>query len=336
MIQPIYFPFTYVPQWVAEIFAAGFQHFYVYQPSGKDLPAEMQFWVEQNTITVCVPAPAEDKNFTEIVRAFQQFAQQHADIRDLKSAAFWNQQGAIPFFDDTSASQIIADLKKDRKPNSGQAYPEALLRARVFLEFAQEFDRQNAELQQELEDTDRRSEALLKNLNGQNDNEPAFARLTAEIKSDDPGDYMPLDRLLAWTRLFLKEPIDSGFLVTSSPTIFNFLVEDLVSDEKIFEFNGMPALASDDDALMDWREAFCQQIKNGVECKEPFAENTLAHRPPLPRQAEQFKLSVCCLPGCTPAQLFARFLKLPNGDSKKFSQTPGIKNTLIGLIERHP
>ena len=336
MIKPIYFPFTYVPRWVAEIFAAGFQHFYVYQPSGKELPAEMQTWVKKNAMKVCVPVPAEDKNFTEVVRAFQQFARLHADVRDLKSAAFWNQQDAIPFFDETSASQIVADLKKGREPHTGLAHPEALLRSRVFLEFAQEFDRQNDELQQELEDTDRRSEELLKNLSGQKDNDPALTRLTAEIRFDDPGDYMPQDRLQAWIRLFLEKPIDSGFLVTSSPTIFNSLVENLVPNEKLCEFKELPTLAANDDALMAWRETFYHQIKNGIESEGSFAENAFAIRPPLPEHAAHFKLTLYRLPGSTPTQSFTRLLKSPNGDQNKFNQTPDIKNTLIGLIERYP
>ena len=335
MIQPIYFPFTYVPQWVAEIFAAGFRHFYVYQPSGKDLPAEMQIWVEKNAMNVCVPAPAEDKTFTEIVRAFQQFAQQHADVRNFKSAVFWNQHGAIPFFDDTSASQIIADLKKSREVDTGRAHPEALLRARVFLEFAQEFDRQNAELQLELVDTDRRSEALLKNLTGQKENDPAPARLTAGLKSDDPGDYMPQDRLLAWARLFLKQPIESGFLVTTSPTIFDTLVENLVPNEKLLELNGLPTPGLNDDSLTAWRKTFYRQIKNGIETEGSIAEDDFARGPLLPESAAQFKLTVYRLPGCTPSQLFARFLKSPIGGKNEFNLTLDIKNTLIGLIERN-
>ncbi len=334
MIQPIYFPFTYVPQWVAEVLTAGFGHFHVYQPSGKELPAEMQPWAENNVMHICVPVPSEEKKFTEVVSAFEQFAHLHADAGNLK--AFWNQPGAIPFFDETSASQIVADLKTDQQPNNGLAHPEALLKARVFLEFAQEFDRQNVELQQELEETDRCSEDLLKNLSGKKNGEPAPPRLTAEIKFHEPGDYMPLDRLQAWIHLFLEKPINTGFLVTSSPTIFNSLVEELMSENKIFEFNGLPALASGDQALMDWREALCQQIKNGLESGEPFTENALVSWPPLPQQAAQFKLSVCRWPECTPAQLFARFIKSPIADINKFNQTPGIKNTILGLIERCP
>ncbi|MGD9236144.1 MAG: hypothetical protein PVF09_05685 [Desulfobacterales bacterium] len=336
MIQPIYFPFTYVPRWVAEILVAGFQHLYVYQPSGKDLPAEMQIWVQKNAMKVCVPVSAEEQNFTEIVKAFQQFARLHADVRDLKSAAFWNQQGATPFFDETSASQIVADLKKGQKPDTGLADSEALLRARVFLEFAQEFDRQNAELQQELQDTDRRSEELLKHLSGQKNNESDFTRLTADIKLDDPGDYMPQDRLQAWIRLFLEKPIDSGFLVTGSPTIFYSLIENRVPNGKLFELKGLPTLTLNDDVLMAWRETACLQIKNGIESESSFAANAFARLPTLPEHAARFKLTLCRLPGCTPTQLFTRFLNLPNGEKNKFNQMPDIKNTLIGLLERIP
>ncbi|MGD8344720.1 MAG: hypothetical protein PVI38_05400 [Desulfobacterales bacterium] len=335
MIEPIYFPFTYVPQWVAEIFAAGFRHFYVYQPSGKDLPAEMQTWVEKGAINVCVPVSAEDKRFAEVVRAFQQFARLHTDVKDFKSAAFWNQQGAIPFFDETSASQIVADLKKGQQPDTRLTHPEALLRARVFLEFAQEFDRQNAELQRKLEDTHRRSEELIKNLSGQKDNEPASTRLTTDIKLDDAGDYMPQDRLQAWIRLFLEKPIDSGFLVTSSSTIFDSLVENQIPNKKLFEFKGLPTLASNDDTLAGWRETFYHQIKNGIESRGSFAEDAFARWPLLPEHAAPIKLTLYSLPDCTPTRLFARFLKLPNGDKNRFNQSPDIKNTLLGLVERN-
>ncbi|MGD2099474.1 MAG: hypothetical protein PVG35_17995 [Desulfobacterales bacterium] len=336
MIEPIYFPFTYVPRWVAESFAASFRHFYVYQPSGKDLPVEMQTWVEKNAMKICVPVPAEDKNFAEVVRAFQQFARLHTDVKDLKSAAFWNQQGAIPLFDETSASQIMADLKKGQKPDTGLSHPEALLRAQVFLEFAQEFDRQNDELQQELEDTHRRSEELLKNLSGRQDTEPAFNRFTAKIKFDDPGDYMPQDRLQAWIRLFLEKPINSGFLVTSSALIFSTLVENMGPHEKLFEIKGYPSPASNDEALVAWRETFYLQIKNGIESEDAFDENAFACKPPSPAHAAHFKLTLYRLPDCTPTQLFKQFLRLPNGDPSKFNQTADIKNTLLGLVERKP
>ena len=190
-------------------------------------------------------------------------------------------------------------------------------------------------MQQELKDADRRSEELLMNLSGHRDNEAALRRLTAEIIFDDPGEYMPQDRLQAWIRLFLEEPIDSGFLVTSSATIFNTLVESLVPNEKMFEIKRLPTLSLNDETLEAWREAFYLQIKNGMESEGEIAENAFTHRPPLPEPVAGFSLTLYRLPGCAPTQLFGRFLKSTNGDPIKLNQTPDIRNTLLGLVERN-
>ncbi len=336
MIEPIYFPFTYVPQWVAQTLAAGFKHFYVYQPSGKELPAAMQTWVGKHVMNLCVPVPAEDENFTEVVREFQRFARLHADNKNLRTAAFWNRQGAVPFFNETSASQIVADLRKDKTEDAGLSDPETLLRARVFLEFAQEFDRQHTELQQELGETDRRSEDLLMNLSGQKDGASPVTRLTAEIKFDDPAEYMVQDRLQAWIRLFMEEPIDSGLVLTSSPLIFNYLVDHLPTAEKILESKTLPAKPAYDDAVIARRETLLNQIKNLIESDRPTAEEACAHLPAVENHSERFMLTLYRLPGCNPAQLFARFLKAPYRTQSKSVQLSEIHNTLFGLIQRNP
>jgi hypothetical protein len=336
MIEPIYFPFTYVPQWVAQAFVAGFKQFYVYQPSGKALPAEMQPWVDINAMNVCLPVPAEDKNFAEVVRSFNRFARLHTDGKNLRAAAFWNRPGAVPFFDETSAWQIVSDLKKDPTHDTGLTDSEALLRARVFLEFAQEFDRQNAEIQQELSITDRHSKYLLKNLNDLTDHASPVTRLTAEIKVDDPGEYMTQDRLQAWIRLYLEKPVDSGFVVTSSPSIFNNLIDNLASAEKLLESDALPANATSDEAFIARRETFLAQIKYLIESEVAAGEDAFAHAPRLENHAAQCLLTLYRLPGCNPAQLLTRFLTAPNRTGNKSSQMPEIKNTLLGLIARSP
>ena len=59
MIKPIYFPFTYVPEWVAEALAVCFGRFTVYQPSGRKPPPEMQTWIDANVMEVRVPVQTE-------------------------------------------------------------------------------------------------------------------------------------------------------------------------------------------------------------------------------------------------------------------------------------
>ncbi len=330
MIQPIYFPFTYVPQWVAETFATGFKHFCVYQPSGKDVPAEMQVWVEKNAMNICVPVPNEDENLTDVVNEFQRFARLHADDKNPRMAAFWNRQAAVPFFNETSASQIAADLKKDKTLDAGLAYPDTLLRARVFLEFAQEFDRYNAELRQELDVNDRRSEDLLANLSGQKDNDSRVTRLTAEIRVDDPGEYMAQARLQAWIRLFMEEPIDSGLLVTSSPSVFNYLVENLPPAEKILESKTLPAKTAND----DWQDAFLNQMKHLVESEGLAAGDDSIQWPAGENNSANRTLTLYRLPGRSPAVLLGRILQSSTSVQNTTNQMPEIKNTLLGLIRQ--
>ena len=332
MIEPIYFPFTYVPQWVAEAFAASFKQFWVYQPSAKDLPAEMQTWVGKNAMNVCVPVTAEDKNFAEVLRAFNRFAHLHTDGKNLRTVAFWNRDGAIPFYDENSTSHIAADLKKDPTNKTGPADSDLLLRARVFLEFAQEFDRQNAEIQQELSMADRHSKDLLKSLGGPTENASPVTRLTAEIKVDDPGEYMTQDRLQAWIRLFMEKPIDSGFLVTSSPAIFNDLLDTLTTAEKLLESETLPANAASDEATIARRETFLAQIRNLIESEVAADEDAFACEPRPENHAPQCLLTLYRLPGCNPAQLLAPFLKGPNRVENNSRQMPEIKSTLLGLV----
>ncbi len=333
-MNPIYFPFTYVPQWVAETLAASFTRFIVYQPSGKTLPAEIQTWVEKEAMQVYVPVPADDETFTKVVRAFQAFARLHADGKNLRAAAFWGRQGGIPLYDDTATSQIVAALKKDQTADSKKADSDSLLQARVFLDFAQEFDRQNAELIRGLELNDRRSKELLKNLSADKDSALPGTPLTAEIRVDDPGEYMTPDRLQAWIELFMEDPADSELLVTSSPSVFNHLIENLPTAEMVFDSKALPAAAEYDNAFISWREEFLNQIKQLVESEGLAIDDAPAHLPRVDRFSAKPTLTLYRLPDCRPADLFAHIVKTPNVAKNKSKHRAGIRNALLGLIRR--
>ena len=210
---------------------------------------------------------------------------------------------------------------------------EALLRARVFLQFAHEYDWQHAELQQELDDTDRRSKDLLKDLSGRKDDNFPSTRLTAEIRVDEPGEYMAKDRLQAWIRLFLAKPADSGFLVTSSPVVLNILLNDLPTAEKLFDAPSLPMKAKTDDA---WRETVMDGIKTLIHTDSPAAEHAHAGGFCLEDDYTCFRVTLYRVPGCSPAQLFNRLSKASDTARIQATQNDEIKNTLIGLIELNP
>ncbi|MGD2186918.1 MAG: hypothetical protein PVI71_12355, partial [Desulfobacterales bacterium] len=224
-MKPIYFPFTYVARWVAEALAIYFKHFTIYQPSGRKIPDEMQLWVDANVMEVRVPVQTADEALRKVVKDFHSFAGLHRDRKSLKTAAQFGQACGIPFFDESTASQIVSDVKKGNRSESAKANSDPLFCARVFLDFAQQFDQQSDELNRGLGLHHRCSHDLLEELSGEKDADLPTSPLTAEINVDDPAEYMALNRLQAWIHLFLKDTVPSGLFVTSSQSVFDHLIE---------------------------------------------------------------------------------------------------------------
>ena len=335
MIKPIYFPFTYVPRWVAETLTTYFKHFRIYQPSARKIPDEMQSWVDANVMDVRVPVQTADEAFGKVVKDFQSFARLHDDGKSLKTAALLL-QGGTPFFGESAASKIVADVKKDSRSGSVEADFDPLFCARIFLDFAQQFDRQSDELNRGLGVNDRRSHDLLEKITGEKDRGVPATPLTAEIKVNDPGEYMARGRLQAWIRLFLEDTVNSGFFVTSSQSVFDHLTENLAAVEKIIHCEGLPAKAVLDDAVSTWRDPLLKQMKQLVETEWSTADGALAGVPPLNRSHSTVTLTLYLVPGQNPADLFAPFLADEHVNPINSNRRAGLKNTLIGLIDQQP
>jgi hypothetical protein len=336
MIKPTYFPYTYVPQWVAETLAACFKQFTVYQPSGRKLPSEMQPWSEANVMEVRVPVRTEDEALAKMATEFRAFAGLHDDSKNLKTAVFWGQQGAIPCFGESTVSRIVSDVKKSSRSASAEADFDPLFSAQVFLDFAQEFDRLSTELNRGLGVNAQHSRDLLKEISGEKENDLPATPLSAEIKVDDPGEYMALDRLQAWLRLFMIDPVDSGLLVTSSPSVFNHLLENLAAAQKVIESLGLPVMGAKDDAAISWRDSFLKQMKQLIENRggavaRAFGDVTLPEG-----QSLNVRLTLYLVPGMGPKDIFTRIFEDQNIDTLKPNQSAEASNTLIGLIDRRP
>ena len=336
MIKPIYFPHTYVPQWVAETLAACFKRFTVYQPSGRKLPSEMQPWVEANVMEIRVPVQTEDETLSKIAKEFQVFAGLHDDSKNLKTAVYWGQQGAIPCFGESAVSRIISDVKKSGQPASAEADCDAVFSAQVFLDFAQEFDRQSAELNRSLGVNGEHSRDLLKEIGGGEKNDLPASPLSAEIKVEDPGEYMALDRLQAWLRLFMIDPVDSGFLVTSSPAVFNHLIENLTVAQKVIQSLKLPGMEATDDAVISWVDSFLKQMKQLVEKRGDIDEGIFGEIPLPQGQRSNVRLTLYRVSDQGPADIFSRIFEDLITDTFKSDQSAEAGNTLIGFIDQPP
>ncbi len=336
MIKPIYFPFTYVPEWVAQAMAACFQRFIVYQPSGRKIPDEMRPWVDANVMEVRVPAQTDDQALEKVVKDFRSFASLHDDSKNLKTAALLGQQYAIPFFSETSASRIVSDLKKDGSSDSAEAGSDPLFCARVFLGFAQDFDRQRDELNQGLGVHDQRSYELLENLKGEKEIDSASILLAAGSKLDDPAEYMTMSRLQAWNLLFQKDPVGSGLFVTSSRAVFNALIAKQPATEKIIQSWGLPAFEIKDNALNPWRNHFLKHLNQLVETRWSASKDIGVDLPLKSGGAKNVTLTLYLVPGQIPRNFFAQYFEAQHPSKKQPHQMVKLKNTLVGLIECQP
>jgi hypothetical protein len=336
MLKPIYFPFTYVPQWVAQTLAVCFRQFTVYQPSGRKLSSEMQPWIEANVMDVRVPVQTEDKALAKIGREFQAFAGLHEDNKNLKTAILWERQGAIPCFGEPAVSRIISDLKKSRQGASAEADFDPLFCAQVFLDFAQEFDRQSAELNRDLGVNDRLSRELLKEINAENEDSLPATPLEAEIRIEDPAEYMALDRLQAWSHLFMIDPVDPGLIVTSSQAVFNHLIENLPAAQKVVQSQAVPVIDAKDDSAIAWRDSILKQLQQLIENRRAAAEISFIS-PPLPQdRRSNARLTLYLLAGQSATDIFTRILHDQNIEPLKPHQKAETTNTLIGLISQQP
>ena len=336
MIKPIYFPFTYIPQGVAHALAACFQRFIVYQPSGKKVPGEMQPWVDANLMEVRVPGQTDDQAIEKVVKDFRSFASLHNGSGNLKTAAFLGRHSAVPFFSETSTSRIVSDLKKGGSTDSTETGSDPLFWARVFLGFAQDFDRQGAELNRGLGVHEQQSCALLKTLKGETEIDSAANHFGAESKVDDPGDYMALARLQSWALLFQNDPVGSGLFMTSSKSVFNQLMAKLPAFEKILQSEGLPAVEIKDKGFNSWRDSFLKYLARLVETRWSASQDVGADLPGNSGDGTNVMLTLYLVPGKMPWDFFSQYLETRQLPKKQPNQKAKFKNTLVGLVECQP
>lgn len=334
MMKPVYFPFTYVPEWVAETLTALFKQFTVYQPSGRKLPSEMQPLIEANVMQVRVPVQTRDEMLAKVAKEFRSFAGLHNDSKNLKTAAFWGQQGGIPHFGESAVSRIISDVKKSSRSASAEADFDPLFSAQVFLDFAQEFDRQIAEINRELGESEQHSRDLFKEISGEKENGLPAAPLSAGTRVEDPGEYKALDRLHAWIRLFMFDPVDSRLLVTSSPAVFNHLIENLTASQQVIQAEGLPVKDANEDAVVSWRDSLLKQMKQLIESREGPGGHTFGDVPLPQDQRSNVRLTLFLVPDQGAVDIFSRVLEDQNVDTYRANQKAEFSHTLIGLIDR--
>ena len=332
-MKPVYFPFTYVSDSVAQALAACFGQFIVYQPLAGKIPELMKPWIENGIMDVRVPVAKDTKELEAVVKNYLSWANLHFEASGSKPSFMKAWKDAIPFFGSSSSSQVKADIKELTHGKSAAKAPEPESAARIFLYFAQEFDRQSHEVARDLELYLQKEAELIRELKMEDDDAAASFRKEEIQMPDETADFMIMDRLEAWSRIFLKDEDASVIFITHVPIVLEELLEKTPTAEKVLEFDSIPSGTAISDTPISWQTNICSYLS---EIAEDISKSTLCgpdDRSDIAATEKTTSLSVYLVPGETPRDFFSRCARIERSDDNARCCENKLKNTLIGLIQ---
>ncbi len=217
-MTPIVFPHTFISDSRKEKYLKIFGSFAILSPVAEDSE------YDDSGVLRIVPGACDDPRFESAVRAYRQFA---ADSMD-RAGSYLKGQAGIPLFDPDGSAAIRSEVWKSASDGPEDSSPESprdrLLRARVVLAIARDYDQRKHEIERDLETLARRERLLMEQLQGEELFEDGFQVSPSAPPDTGHEDHMNL-RISSWSEVFLglcpeKERI-SGlfFLVTSLEAI---------------------------------------------------------------------------------------------------------------------
>ena len=329
-MKPLYFPFTYISKPAAQALAACFAQTAVYQPATSKIPDEMRESADDALLEIRVPVNDTGEKLDAIVKEYRTWADVHrgSEIGFLKSMA-----DKIPFFDETSSSQIRAQIKETGEKPPSREKSDPLFHARLFLHMAQEFDLQNDRLTRDLLAVEVMEEDFMKELKGEDADDPARAAAIKALETDDPGHYMTEERIKSWALLMQQDPKVSGLFITSSRAVLDLLVDRMPDMAQVTRFDAVPALVPDPEARAAWQDELIKHLETLATGPWAAEAEALTDPPEVPGSESTVALTLFIAPGKSPHEFFAECLETDALQAESTPDSQRVKNTLIGLVE---
>jgi hypothetical protein len=331
-MKPVYFPFTFISNPVCQTLAVCFRQIVVYQISGIKIPDEMRQWGESGILDIRIPVKYDGDKLDAIVKQYRSWAASHqgSEIAFLKSRAH-----EIPFFDENSTRQIMADIKgKESRQKRSIEKPDPLLNAGLFLHLAQEYDIQNLTLSQDLQAIEAIEKDFMEELKGEDQAFDEESALEKTWETHDPGHYMTKERIQAWSRLMQQDPQDSGVFVTTSRSVFESLIDSTPEAELVDVLDTIPVVDNEVEALETWRDELMKHLEMLSTVIWTAKTDPIITVPEIPECEIKASLTLYIVPGKTPHEFFHRYVEHDVFNYKEKYQKVRLKNTLLGLIEK--
>ena len=317
-MKPVYFPFTTIAESALTAVAACFGPPVIYQAWGR-IPEFLAKWAENGRIDIRVPIAGDEGNLDRVLHEFRQWSEAHrgADARFFKT-----QRQTVPFFSESSRTQILRDIRTrtDEKPAGLETDP--LFDSRLFLLIAQLWDLQNQEVDQDLKAIQSIVMALQRHMKGPE--EPEFS-VERYVPLQDLGSHMTLERLRAWARIMAGSKEIPGLLVTDSPAVFEAVLDQIPQPRRLLMQKGITAdsgpLASREAFLKDLEKLASEKDFSGEELSGPGTDSTGG-----------ISLELYLAPNTTAMDILARFFDNPD-EFRETGAPPMHFHTLMACVQ---
>ncbi len=306
-MEAIYFPHTVIPEPVL----ANLEHLVdsveVLQPCRREVPEFMAAYAAKGFLSIYTVMADHKARLEAALQGFEAFAQTAGPGGDLVTRFVALSKGSPAPDDERVASQIVSAMKRGRagtrRPPEDPAFEAAL-----FLFMAQTYDLRNMEVQKDLKSAGDTQKKLFQSLTG----EVPMDEKTDFPGHDAPDDYMPRQRLAAWSNLFFNrralQGMDKGPVwMTHSRPVVEHLLEEAPFSVQTVHLEATPGAPVPEGRQDPWKAAFQEALSRAWEdpgfcLDDPLVEASIPFGGPAPFAATVHAVHQA------PAALFGRRL----------------------------
>jgi len=329
-MDPIFFPLTYMSDTDMGVMRACFQQFAACQPSGLSVPEAMTTLAREGCLDICVPVQIDEKRLRTVLKEYRAWT----DLHQSGGLSYLKTLGdTVPFFDETALSKICSDIRQGGGGEPSDSETDSLFKAAVFLQIAQELDRENADVRRDLDRLRRKERNLFESLHGEGEGD-----VTREPEdgvssgTEDPGAYMTAERVAAWSRLMSGNLASSGLFVTTSRAVFDFILDRVEDGARILSLNAVAVSSGVGEEGEHWRHSLQTALEKLVSetSTTDLTETTTDF--PETRQESGLSLSIRMIAGESPAQFFTRFIARGRKSGNRVLLPGKYQNTLVAYL----
>ena len=303
-MKPLLFPYTYVMKSTLEATRCFFSGITVLQSSMEGMPEPMREWAAQGLLDVQLPDPEVSRIFDKVLAETENWVRTH---RGGVASFLKGYQDNIPFFGPSSVSQIRQDIRMaGRAVSPDVQQQETLLRARIFLQIAQNFDAQNQWLSHRLQQHEAMERNLYRELRGEASSGERATVSGQPTENADTFQYMIRDRLKAWSQVMLSHGSMQGPLVTPHASVLTWIQEHVLDTEIFILAATVPVIPKEAETANKERQDLTDYCKKLTGTPLNLLKDSGLLDTYAAKTTDALCLKLYLLPGMTPQLLFSR------------------------------